>query len=364
MDLSVTYASQKISKIRWQPIVSSLEKPYLFATGSIEDEKNVVSLWDTSHLRVNNPVVDDEDEDSDDFDLELDTPKQLSTYTIGADVSTLSFIQSNGIIAGTTSGNVTYLEIDDNKQLVESFSWSNLHSIRGGCSDVDANLPDIACVGDDGSIHIIHIGAKTPLHTITEADSSAITCVRWLSTNEICTCNSTGQLRMWDVRESTKKPTRVMITNETPLALYSIDRHPSQAHMIATGGADGCVTFFDIREEKAAVAKLQLHEYDVWDICFNNSAPDHMFTCSGDGSVRKLDTSSNIRMLALDCLSGTNSGTSSSDTGPGGSPVQITEVLSQDDCGFSVNSIDVCGTSVLAATDSEAIYLINDDPLI
>ena len=32
-----------------------------------------------------------------------------------ADVSTLSFIQSNGIIAGTTSGNVTYLEIDDNK---------------------------------------------------------------------------------------------------------------------------------------------------------------------------------------------------------------------------------------------------------
>ena len=42
-----------------------------------------MSLWDTSHLRVNNPVVDDEDEDSDDFDLELDTPKQLSTYTIG-----------------------------------------------------------------------------------------------------------------------------------------------------------------------------------------------------------------------------------------------------------------------------------------
>ena len=190
-------------------------------------------------------------------------------------------------------------------------------------------------------------------------DSSSITAVRWFSSSELCTCNSFGHLRVWDIRSANSG--RVILSNEKPVALYSLDHHPSKTYMLATGDADGCVTFFDIRQEKAAVAKVQLHEYDselwlvvnhvtinldfyfiVWEVCFNKQSPDMMFSCSGDGTARKLDTSSNLTSYEND-----------------EDPIQITEVFSET--GPSINSIDVSGNDVVCATESNAIYLLHGD---
>ena len=59
------------------------------------------------------------------------------------------------------------------------------------------------------------------------------------------------------------------MSSDALTALWSVDRHPAQSHVIATGGADGCVTLFDIRKECAPVTRLQIHdddgEYDLYE---------------------------------------------------------------------------------------------------
>ena len=67
-----------------------------------------------------------------------------------------------------------------------------------------------------------------------------------------------------------------------------------------------------------------------------------MFSCSGDGTARKLDTSSNLTSYEND-----------------EDPIQITEVFSET--GPSINSIDVSGNDVVCATESNAIYLLHGD---
>ena len=71
-----------------------------------------------------------------------------------------------------------------------------------------------------------------------------------------------GQLRIWDVRSASDSPARIIVSSDTPTALRSVDCHPAQGHVIATGGADGCVTLFDVRKECAPVTRLQIHDND------------------------------------------------------------------------------------------------------
>ena len=78
-----------------------------------------------------------------------------------------------------------------------------------------------------------------------------------------------GQLRIWDVRSSSDRPSRVIASCDALTALRCVDRHPAQGHVIAAGGADGCVTLFDARKECAPVTRLQIHEDDGRHFCVN-----------------------------------------------------------------------------------------------
>jgi len=71
-----------------------------------------------------------------------------------------------------------------------------------------------------------------------------------------------GQLRLYDVRSPNDVPSRIMVSSETLVALCAVDHNPTQGHILATGGADGCVTLFDSRKECAPVTKLQIHKED------------------------------------------------------------------------------------------------------
>lgn len=348
--VNCVFLSQHISRIKWRPTVSSLEKSKMFATGSSGEAENTVSIWDISQMK--NPyVVEDYNPSNDEGYFEQKYPKKVSSLEVGADVSALSYVKSEGVVIGNTAGLIKYLSISPTQKLSESFVWEGLHSSKmGGCSGLDVNLPDIATVGDDGSIHILHVTTAKPLHSLPGVDSCAITCVRWLSSSELSTTNSIGQLRIYDVRSPNcdDKPQRVIMSTVDPQTLRSLDRHPSQAHMLAAGGADGCLTFFDLRQDKAAIAKLQLHQSDVWDVRFNQQQPDLLYTCSEDGSVRKLDTSSNIKHLNASPSATT-------------SPIQISEMVEGE---VAVNAIDVSGSSLVCANDSDAIYLLQDEPVL
>lgn len=71
-----------------------------------------------------------------------------------------------------------------------------------------------------------------------------------------------GQLRLWDLRSSRDEPARIIVSSEILVALESVNRHPTRPHILAAGGADGCVTTFDIRKETAPITKLEVHEME------------------------------------------------------------------------------------------------------
>lgn len=42
-------------------------------------------------------------------------------------------------------------------------------------------------------------------------------------------------------------------------ALHSVDKHPGQSHIVATGGEDGMLCIWDLRQEKFPVTLLEAH---------------------------------------------------------------------------------------------------------
>jgi len=44
--------------------------------------------------------------------------------------------------------------------------------------------------------------------------------------------------------------------------LHCIDRHPTQPHIVATGGQDGALSLWDMRQEKYPVTLLTAHSAD------------------------------------------------------------------------------------------------------
>lgn len=111
-------------------------------------------------------------------------------------------------------------------------------------------------------IYYFHKCGKQNLSILDGVDSSPITSVHMVTPTEICTTNMAGQLRTYDIRSPSEAPSRIMVSSETLVGLCSVDHHPTQGHILATGGADGCVVLFDARKECAPITKLQIHEQD------------------------------------------------------------------------------------------------------
>ena len=50
-------------------------------------------------------------------------------------------------------------------------------------------------------------------------------------------------------------------------ALHCLDKHPTQPHIVCTGGQDGALTVWDMRQDKFPVTVLQAHSADskcIW----------------------------------------------------------------------------------------------------
>ncbi|XP_076825574.1 nucleoporin Nup43-like [Clavelina lepadiformis] len=332
----LTYVSQKIHKIRWKPTSTTIQKSETFATGSYEDLANSITIWGVGHMT--GVVNQDKFEVA---DLENSQPRRQCCCKIPGDVNGMEFANSEIIVAGLSSGAIYLVRLESQSQeLNVQFNWENLHPY-GGSTDIAANLPEIVSVGEDGSIHVMRIDSKRPLRTFAHSDSCPITQVQYLNTHELCTTNTVGQLRIWDVRSPTDASTRVMSSSETLVALRCVDQHPTQSYILASGGSDGCVTLFDIRKECSPLTKLQIHDEDIWELRFHRTSPSYIFSCSEDGSVRRLNSSFEMKALSL-----------------GGSNIDVSELVPK--CGSSMNSLDVSGTRMLCATDAESVYVIDD----
>uniref|UniRef100_A0A8C8VN28 Nucleoporin 43 n=1 Tax=Pelusios castaneus TaxID=367368 RepID=A0A8C8VN28_9SAUR len=129
---------------------------------------------------------------------------------------------------------------------------------------------------------------------------------------------------------------------------------------IVTVGEDGRINLFRADHKKAV-------RIIVWEVHFHPSNPDHLFTCSEDGSLWHWDASMEVSEKPSFFHQGGRSTTFLShstnqsvisawlNNNPTKDRMEITNLVPNQT--LSVNSLDVLGPCLVCGTDAEAIYV-------
>ncbi|KAJ8008973.1 hypothetical protein DPEC_G00083980 [Dallia pectoralis] len=237
--------------------------------------------------------------------------------------------------------------------------------------------PEIVTVGEDGRIILFRADQEGVIRTIENADSSTIHAVTFLRTTEILTVNSIGQLKLWDFRQQSNEPSQILSLTGDRVPLHCVARHPNQQHIVATGGQDGMLCIWDVRQGKMPFSLMEAHSAEMWEVHFHPSNPDHLFSCSEDGSLLHWETSSNSDTPSF-LQGGRNTSINSrSAIAPAGGNQSLISAWLTGDSGkgrleathmlpsqtLSVNSLDVLGQCLVCGTDGEAIYIDRQVPI-
>lgn len=364
------YVSQKISKTRWRP--GSSYTPDVFATGSWDNEENKVSIWSIGD-QVFSGMEDEFEGD----------PQLLCECKHGGDVLDLDFLDQDRIVTASSTGAVTMYRLHSNSQTISvAQRWTRAHHYPcddAPCTGVVCKSPEIVTVGEDGRINLFRADQEHVVHTIDNADSSTIHAVTFLSTTEILTVNSIGQIKIWDFRKHSNTPAQILSQTGDRVPLHCLAKHPNQQHIVATGGQDGMLCIWDARQVKAPASLMEAHTAEMWEVHFHPTNPNHLFTCSEDGSLLHWETTSGSEVSSFLQGSGNRdkSMLSRSAAAPaGGGQSLISAWLSGDSSKnrletthmlpsqtLSVNSLDVLGQCLVCGTDGEAIFVNRQVPV-
>uniref|UniRef100_A0A674C897 Nucleoporin 43 n=1 Tax=Salmo trutta TaxID=8032 RepID=A0A674C897_SALTR len=349
--INAKYVSKKISKTRWRPVSSSsLQQPDIFATGSWDNEDNSISIWSIGENGVS----------SMDNEFEGD-PQLVCEYKHNGNVLDLQFLDQDRIVTASSTGAVTIFQHHHNSQTLSvSQLWERAHHYpcdNAPCTGVVCNSPEIVTVGEDGRIMLFRADQEGVQRTIEKADSSAIHAVTFLRTTEILTVNSIGQLKIWDFRQPGNEPSQILSLTGDRVPLHCVDRHPNQQHIVATGGQDGMLCIWDVRQGNMPFSLMEAHSSEMWEVHFHPSNPDHLFSCSEDGSLLHWETSSNSDTPSF--LQGNRTVVIISRSAIG--HLETTHMLPTQM--LSVNSLDVLGQCLVCGTDGEAIYVNRHVPI-
>nr|XP_060609530.1 nucleoporin Nup43 [Anolis sagrei ordinatus] len=352
------YVSQKVSKTRWRPLPpAALQPPEVFATGSWDNEENKVSFWSVGDLGSLNT--------NGEYNAE---PHLLCDIQHSGDVMDMQFLDQERIVAASSTGSVTVFRHHQNNQTLSvSQKWENAHFYdpshgNAPCTGIVCNSPEIFTVGEDGRINVFTVDRKEAVRTVDNADSSTLHAVTRLRTTEILTVNSIGQLKIWDFRQQGNEPSQIFSLTGERIPLHCVDRHPSQQHIVATGSQDGMLSIWDVRQGDIPVSLLNAHEAELWEVHFHPSNPDHLFTCSEDGTLWHWDASTDVSERKSYLHTGGRSTTflpqsqSVISAWLRNDPTrEITNLISNPT--LSVNSLDVLGSCLVYGTDAESIYV-------
>nr|XP_057912868.1 nucleoporin Nup43 [Doryrhamphus excisus] len=369
--VNAKYVSQKISKTRWRPVShSSLQQPDVFATGAWDNEDNTVCLWSIGHNGSSSL------EDGFDGDPEL-----LCEHKHEGDVLDLHFLDQDRVVTASSTGGVSIFRYNQKDQALSvAHQWPRAHHYpcdRAPCTGVACSSPEIVTVGEDGRIIVYRADQEGVVQVIENADSSTIHAVTYLRTTQILTVNSIGQLKMWDLRQQGNTPSNTLSLSCNRVPLYCVDRHPNQQHIVATGGQDGMLCVWDVRQGDTPFSLTEAHSAEMWEVHFHPTNPDHLFTCSEDGSLLHWETSSPSDIPSFLQGGRNNSMISSSAMAPaGGNQSLINAWLSGDSSKgrlettnmlpsqtLSVNSADVLGQCLVCGTDGEAVFVHRQVPV-
>ncbi|NXU51629.1 NUP43 protein, partial [Turnix velox] len=367
-EVCAKFVSQKISKTRWRPLpaAAAIHAPDVFATGSWDNEDNRISVWSVADLGNAGSNGECQGE-----------PQLLCDIKHDGDVMDMQFLDQERIVVASSTGTVTVFRHHQNKQtLSTSQQWEKAHYHmdkdtfcgRAACTGVICNNTEIVTVGEDGRINLFRADQKDAVRTIDNADSSTLHAVTFLRTTEILTVNSSGQLKIWDLRQQRNEPSQIFYLTGERVPLHCVDRHPNQQHIVVAGGQDGMLSIWDIRQGTIPVSLLNAHKAEMWEVHFHPSNPDHLFTCSEDGSLWHWDMSMdvsektsflhqggrNTNYLPHNSINQSVASTWLS-SNPTKDRMEITNLIPNQT--LSVNSLDILGPCLVYGTDAEAVYV-------
>ncbi|XP_062857920.1 nucleoporin Nup43 isoform X2 [Trichomycterus rosablanca] len=290
------------------------------------------------------------------------------------DVLDLQFLDQDRLITASSMGAVTLYKLHSESQTLSvAHVWESAHHYQrtnAPCTGVACNSPELVSVGEDGRVVLYKADQKGVMRVIENADSSTIHAVTFLRMTEVLTVNSIGQLKLWDFRQQGSEPAQTLSLTGDRVPLHCVDRHPNQQHIVATGGQDGMLSIWDVRQGSMPFSMMEAHSAEMWEVHFHPTNPDHLFTCSEDGSLLHWETSSGSDASVF--LQGRNNSLlSRSATAPaGGNQSFINAWLGGDSSKgrletthmlpsqtLSVNSLDVLGQCLVCGTDEEAVYI-------
>ncbi|XP_067012386.1 nucleoporin Nup43 [Anabrus simplex] len=344
-----TFVSEKINKVKWKP--ESLCDAGYFVTGSWDNETNQVTLW----------LYPPYEEDPDLY------PYQVATYSHPGDVTEMAFINTDTFVVASSHGSVRLLKtrIDDVKtgKIVDLLKWDKLHYFTYGgpspCTSVACFEDDIVSVGEDGRLNLLNARRPTPVHKIDEADSCSLRCVCFLKHNQVLTGNFRGQMKVWDLKSPSDKPSTTFMLSGDQIGAMCVTHHPTQRHMLLVGGENGSLTVWDLRHNNYPVTLLSAHSGSVSELKFHPDRPEHLLSCSTGGEVWHWDTTSMSRGTRFSASSG-----SSIEENPwlqSDAAKHRFEVFSlMPTLHKPINSLDINRTRAICGCDNEAFYVFND----
>nr|XP_015209245.1 PREDICTED: nucleoporin Nup43 [Lepisosteus oculatus] len=324
--INAKFVSQKISKTRWRPVSSaSLQKPDIFATGSWDNEDNKVSIWSVGELSVTS--MEDEFEGD---------PQLLCDYRHGGDVMDLQFLDHERIVTASSTGAVTIFRHHHNSQVDLSFQ----------------------CFLSEFRPHsVLFFQFKTFFF--------------WFCC--LSDCVSVLLLLFSSLRFSGN----VHIPKNIILSLIVVKTLFQNVRIGSSGSQDGVLCIWDVRQGSMPFALMEAHSAEMWEVHFHPSNPDHLFTCSEDGSLWHWENSTGTDTPSF-LQGGRNTTITSRSTVAPHSINQslISSWLSSDSSKgrlettnmlpgetMSVNSLDVLGQHLVCGTDGEAIYVSRHVPV-
>ena len=228
--------------------------------------------------------------------------------------------------------------------------------------DVQWDREQALVVGEEGKFWIYNVAAQSISGEGRQASQSAFGAAKWISPDSFLVASHASELQVWDLREANDRPTRVLKENVNAHSVvdrrvWSLDTNPARPWLVCSAVSGPSqdlrptVMFHDLRAAPQPVLVNQsLHFGHLWKVAFHPDHPDHVLSCSDDGTLLMWDTSSAFEHT-------TNLKPSSIGSKLHGSNVKR---LRNDGLPINTFEIDTTDNLVISSSDAEAVTFNTD----
>lgn len=280
----------------------------------VEDNRLYVMKWWKLHRTSKDGREDDSDEDEDSDDDEEETEAVLDCKSVphpGGVNRVRSMPQAGHIVATwSDTGKVHMWNLEAQRKAVDKPSekapisskpifTSEAHKDEGFALDFSPHdTGRFLTGGNDSAVFLLEpvpggwsIGSDKPF----SGHSAAVEDVQWKKTGAgsqhiFASCSADKSVRIWDVREPSRKKSAATIANAHGSDVNVLSWSPVVGELIVTGADDGGFKVWDTRQVSAgAMANFQWHKKPITSVDWHPSDETVLAVASDDDCVSLWD---------------------------------------------------------------------------